>query len=263
MRKIDDLNNQFLTIIEKDTKATRNINKAIINGKTAKEAVEENDTNANRDATYYYLIAVLSIMLTRTLTIKEKVAYAPIIALTSMYSTKDPKRFTKKVDKIFKGSLLTHREKSAKKLLNGFIKKGKAVIDKIQRKIIDVRIKSKSEIYKDVKRLQGKTYAESKKELLKKYNDPKRVRRAIRTEAHAELERGKLMQGDEFGYTHKTWKTRNDSRVRQTPWHNAIKNKRVPIDSDFRATGLRAQYPGDTRLPIGERINCRCFLIMD
>jgi len=263
MRKIDKLNNGFLNIIERDTAPTRRINRAIIDGEDDIKKLVEEDQNNKRDATFYYMIAVLSIIMSRSLSRKEKTSYAPIIILTKMYSTKNPELFAKKMNKIFVGRGLSGREKTAKNVLNRFIKQGKKVIDKIQRKIIDIRIKARSEIFKDVERLKGSTYKETKKELLKKYNSKSRVTRALRTEAHAELERGKLIQADEFGYTHKIWKTRNDSRVRKTAWHNAVTDKRVPIDSEFRAVGMRAQYPGDVRLPVGERIYCRCFLIME
>ena len=251
---IDEVNNAFLDIVSKDTRMTQ----AVIDGMTPEEAVEKYQSTNERDAEFYYLLAILTIVLTKqSLTHAEQMNYAPIIAITTMYSIKAPRLFADKVNKLFKGVNLTKREKSARKIIRGFIDKGKATVRKIQQNVIKSRIKTHSEIYKDIKDEKL-----TKKELKNKY-DKKRLRRAKRTEAHAELEQGKLQHAEEFGYKFKTWKTRGDGRVRDTTWHNAVKNKKIPVNNMFRASGMKAMYPGDITLPIGERINCRCYLLLE
>jgi hypothetical protein len=54
----------------------------------------------------------------------------------------------------------------------------------------------------------------------------------------------------------KRWVSMRDNRVR--PDHVTADGQTVPIGQDFNIGGWPAAYPGDPRLPIGERINCRC-----
>lgn len=262
MNKVDKLNNAFLTIVQEDTAEQRRINKEIIEEeKDIKQSVKDNSKSIKRDARFYLLIGALTAILShRALTDKEKVKYAPVIAVSQMYSTKYPNLFAKKIDKINTGYGLGKKEKQAKVLLDSWFDKNKVLLNKVERRMLDTRIREKSKMYRNVKKLL-KTTDKTRIELKKEYNKKPNVIRAIRTEAHAELEETKNLQADDLGYKYKVWMTREDGNVRPTAWHKAVANKRVPIDSEFRAVGMHAMYPGDISLPVGERINCRCYLL--
>lgn len=58
----------------------------------------------------------------------------------------------------------------------------------------------------------------------------------------------------------KEWKTMRDDRVRDS--HVEADWQRVPVDSPFEVGGHEAQYPGDPSLPIEERANCRCVIVL-
>lgn len=62
------------------------------------------------------------------------------------------------------------------------------------------------------------------------------------------------------GYTHKTWLTENDERVR--PSHAIMDGVTVPIDVPFNVGGSLMRFPGDTALGASpsETCNCRCSL---
>lgn len=98
--------------------------------------------------------------------------------------------------------------------------------------------------------------------LKRKYNANKVIMRAVETESNNQLETAKVEQGKDLGYTHKTWFTQNDDRVRDTKFHKSVHNKRVPINSNFRGGGQEGDHPGDLSLKPKDRINCRCYLIM-
>jgi len=165
--------------------------------------------------------------------------------------------FAKKIAKIMKGGVLSIKEKMAKKALDELYLYGKRAINLNEEIILKKRLREKSEIYKDV------SSKKSPKKLIKKYNSKMRVERAMRTEAHEELEESKLNFAYANGNKFKIWKTQNDKRVRETPWHDAVAGMKVPIDGLFHAAGMEANYPGDLRLPVGERINCRCYLVYE
>lgn len=262
--EIDELNNAFIEIMGKDTTATRKITKILISGQysSIEQVIKDNDSNIARDARFYYLISVLTVILSRRkMNENELVLYAPIIALTYMYSTKQPKLFVKKVNKLWIGKGLSKREQQASALIKKLYKNSTATLKKIERGVMKLRIKAKSEIYREIKKDLGKMPTKDLREkLIKQYNSKSRVRAALKTELHAELEQGKLAHAESFGYKYKTWKTRSDNRVRDTEWHNAVKNMKIPIEKEFKARGMKAMFPGDVSLPIGERINCRCYL---
>lgn len=56
----------------------------------------------------------------------------------------------------------------------------------------------------------------------------------------------------------KRWSAVGDTKTRET--HLAASGQIVPTGQDFEVAGVNAEYPGDPRLPVGERINCRCTL---
>jgi hypothetical protein len=175
----------------------------------------------------------------------------------AMYSVNRPVLFAKKAVHIMSTERgLNAREKQAKQYIKTYTKsipepQARIMQDKIRRS----EIRAKSEVFRDVE------FDKMDEDvLMRKYNDKARVQRAIRTEAHEQAEAVKVEQAKTFGVTEKIWMTQRDNRVRDTGWHNAVDGMRVPIDGEFVAAGMRASHPGDIRLPIGERINCRCYL---
>jgi len=58
----------------------------------------------------------------------------------------------------------------------------------------------------------------------------------------------------------KTWKSGYDARVR--PAHQAANNQMVPFNSKFSVGGESLQRPGDPSASAGNRINCRCSMIV-
>jgi len=242
-REREEFNNAFYRYysrLPKNIKRVRESNKRIINGEKPKDVVKDIDITP-------YVILALVLMPRPT---------KPILALMSMYTPKRPVLFAKKLVNIMNGYGLNKREKLAKSILDQAVK-GVDYETKtlIAREIRKNEIKVNSEIFKDVI-----NNPEKKEEIIRKYNNEKRVIRAIDTEAHEQAEYTKTKVMESLGFKYKIWRTQGDRRVRDTAWHNSVANKKVPINSDFRANGMIASHPGDVRLPIGERINCRCYL---
>jgi hypothetical protein len=61
---------------------------------------------------------------------------------------------------------------------------------------------------------------------------------------------------EQGGQGYKVWLGRNDARERQT--HLEENNTIIPIDDLHDVGGSLCQHPGDTNLPLDEKINCRC-----
>lgn len=55
----------------------------------------------------------------------------------------------------------------------------------------------------------------------------------------------------------KTWKTRDDARVRHT--HQEAEDQTVPFTTPFVVGGWPMQHPGDPTAPASETANCRCI----
>lgn len=65
------------------------------------------------------------------------------------------------------------------------------------------------------------------------------------------------------GETHRImWLSRGDRRVRtlHRRLHGDVREKGQPFWRDLAGAGGVLRYPGDPKAPIGQRINCRCFL---
>lgn len=106
----------------------------------------------------------------------------------------------------------------------------------------------------------GRPQAEIQDTLERRYASHTRAVRALRTEGHEILEKKKNEDAAAVGMKKKTWRTQRDDDVRDTAWHNNVADQEVNIYDDFKAAGMKANHPGDLRLPPGERINCRCYL---
>lgn len=80
--------------------------------------------------------------------------------------------------------------------------------------------------------------------------------RAARTEGTAAAGRGQVSSYADAGAPGKEWLAEDDTRTRLT--HREADGQVVPIGANFVVDGRAARWPGDPRLPIGERANCRC-----
>ena len=201
----------------------------------------------------------------------------PIVALLKLFGTNNEMKLVQKVNKISKSiisgntSSLTRFELRGYKEVSKFIEANRTEIKSIKRGFQDELLKVnklvKSNLSKNlIDRLRiAQDLKLTTKEIAKQFkktNDYWRVKRVLDTEIHTLNEQVKVKQGKRLGFTHKTWRTQRDNKVRDTKFHTSVANKKVPLDSSFRAVGLEAQFPGDNSLPIGERINCRCYVIL-
>lgn len=83
------------------------------------------------------------------------------------------------------------------------------------------------------------------------------VKTYFQMEAHEDFERIKIETAAANGFKHKYWRTQRDKRVRMS--HAMLDGEIVEYDKPFKMGKERPMYPGDSSLPLGERINCRCF----
>lgn len=81
------------------------------------------------------------------------------------------------------------------------------------------------------------------------------------TEMYSVTQQAELLSAASAGEKFKTWVTRNDDRVR--PHHVEMEGVRIPIDALFQTADGQASAPGDPRLAVQGRINCRCELSYD
>lgn len=278
--KIDQINDAFIEVLTKEnatqyTKYIKEINKELIanidnlTADKVKTIIKGAKINIDDIALLFMLqSAILLVINKKTPRKKLDKSLLPIIALVGLYSLRRPKRFVLKIVRINKGVGLNEAEKKAKLLINEFKTDNAKVLKdarKIARQQLDTsRLKSKvsrrmvQDLNQGIK--EKKSIKEIKNSLIRKYNKLSNVERTLDTELHAQSEYVRRVHSEALGYTHKIWRTQGDSRVRETKFHNGVANKRVPIDSDFRAGGLRAEQPGDTQLPPSDRIRCRCYL---
>lgn len=279
---IDELNDAFIVFL-RDYRGTRiatyikNINTRIIeeapnlSPPMIRRIVEEEALDLRDVAVFSMIIgAITAIIENRRMTKQQRDNLIPIIAAISVYSLSNPKRFVTKLHKSLKNPKSSN-EKQVNKLLNDYVEKNQRVIERIQKEqLADLRraqslskLDMTKSVVKDIERmtLEGKPLEMQRHWLKRKYNANKAITRAVDTEIHANIEKGKLLQAQSDGFTQKQWKTQGDDRVRRTRWHNHVANNTVDIDQDFRLGNMVASAPGDMRLPVGERINCRCYMI--
>lgn len=278
---VEDINNAFIDVLEEENAQRyvnyiKRINREIIDNietmtaDKARRIIQSERINIDNIALIFAIQNAVLILIDQP-SQKNNAQLAAISGILAMYSTNNPKRFAKQVIKIAKGTGLNNREKIARKAINQFARANATTIKKTQKLAIDNLNKSidKSKVYKRMikdfkanrKQFPDSPIEVTKSNLKRKYNGNTSIERALDTELHAQSEFIKKEHSKAIGYTHKIWKTQGDGRVRKTCFHNAIANKKVPIDSDFRACGMMASYAGDERLPANERIRCRCYII--
>ena len=281
--KIDQINDAFIKVLTEENatqyvKYIKSIRKQMIDdienldANRVKQIIKSAEINIDNIVLLFTLQSAILLVLDKSKPKKTlDPSLFPIIALVGMYSLKRPERFVRKVSKLVKGTGLNERDKKAQAIIKGFKKDNTKVLKdarKIARNQLDrsiLKSKTSKNMQKDLHNMikEKKSIKEIKNTLVRKYNSLSNVERALDTELHAQSEYVRRVHSEALGYTHKTWKTQFDSRVRKTHFHNGVVNQRVPIGSDFRAGGLRAEQPGDTQLPPSDRIRCRCYLVYD
>jgi len=278
--KVDQINDAFIEILTKENSKQyveyiKSINRELIaNVDTltpdkVKSIIKGAKFNIDDIALLFIIQNAILLVVSKKIPRKKMdKSLLPIVAVLGIYSLKRPKRFVKKLVKINKGIGLNDTEKKVQELIQGFKRDNEIVLKsarKIARKQLDIsQLKSKTSrrMVRDMNQMitEKKSIATIKKSLVRRYNKLSNVERMLDTELHAQSEFVRKEHSKAIGMTHKVWKTQGDSRVRETKFHKQVANKRVPIDSDFRASGLKAEYPGDTQLPPSDRIRCRCYL---
>jgi hypothetical protein len=275
-RLVEELNAQFEDIISKNQRAKygsyiRSINEAIVTElpqtkKAVREIVARFTIRLDTSIKLFTLLAGVSQIIMGNITPQSRRLLEPLTALTKAYDPKRPKSFVKAMYELTTGRGLSKRQERFRPLVlsyyGGFTENIESLEKQAQRALQRTQVESASLVFADLETLReaGVPLLQVKKELIAKYNDPKRVVRALNTELHEQAERVKLEQSKFMGYNFKVWNTKRDERVRVTTFHTAVANKKIPIEQDFRGGGFTAEYPGDVTLPVGERINCRCYI---
>lgn len=286
---IEDLNNAFEDVIKeregsKVARYIKKINTEIIDNietitpKGIRNKIENTPMQIGNAAQMAMIVSSIALLLDKRRVNKErKQQMAGVLGLMGLYglsqinSKKDAVTFAKNVHNSVSAPKGNRNKKGAayiRTFLNSNEVLYNKVVDKTRKNIEGAQKASKIPMSKKVldeykeKTEQGQPINKIRYSLKRKYNSNKVVMRAVETESHNQLETAKLEQGKDYGYTHKTWFTQSDHRVRDTRFHKAVHGKKVPIDSDFRAGGQRAENPGNMGLKPKDRINCRCYLIM-
>lgn len=253
----------------------KNVNS--LNSTKIKEIVMSQKINIKDSVLLFTVLeAITNIVNNQRLSKKEKNNLLPILAILGVYSLTRPKELAQRIYKVNKPnvklSTLSANELKVRNLLNDYYTQNeKAIATSIKNSTTDlVRSNRKyatnltKSLRKDLQSLvaEKKSIATIERTLQSKYQvSPSVIKRNLDTELHAQAETVKLEMAKSNGFTKKTWKTQEDSKVRKTAWHNNVSNKTIPIDSDFRAGGQVASRPGDPRLQAKDRIRCRCYLI--
>lgn len=229
------------------------------------------DLNLDDFAVFSLLIGTItSVIENQRMTAQQRRNLLPVIAIATVYSLSSPKTFVQKVHKSYTKPQ-SPNEKRVNELIKQHIADNRVVIERIKveqkRALIESQTKAKLQqsknVIDDVAELtaQGKPQEMQRIWLKRKYNGNKAMERALDTEIHTNIEIGKREQAKTDGFTKKTWRTQGDSKVRKTRWHDGVNGQTVLIDEDFVVGTMRASIAGDNRLPVGERIRCRCYIV--
>jgi len=191
----------------------------------------------------------------------------PLQQIMRAYSVTSPRTFANSVYQMTTGRNMSQKNERFRPAMlsyyDGFTENIETADQQYQRALERSTLEAESAIFKDFEDLRRERVpiAKQKTLLLEKYGSPVRVQRILETELHEQSERTKLETSKFMQYTHKEWNTQRDERVRVTKFHTIVDRKRIPIDSNFKGGGHEAEYPGDIKLPPGERINCRCYIV--
>jgi len=198
--------------------------------------------------------------------LKQQKKLQPLQQIMRAYSVTSPRTFANSVYQMTTGrNMSTKNEQFRPAMLSyysGFTENIETADQQYQRALQRSTLEAESAIFKDFEDMRRERIPVTKQKtlLLEKYASPVRVQRILETELHEQAERTKLETSKFMQYTHKEWNTQRDERVRKTKFHTTVDRKRIPIDSNFKGGGFEADYPGDIKLPPGERINCRCYI---
>ena len=274
LKLVDELNAAFEDLVaekERNKYGTymRSINEAIINNppknrKQLREIVKQQTVDTSVATKMFTVLNGVENLLLNEPNRKSNKLLKPLEVVMNAYSVRSPKSFATAIYDMTAGRNNSEREKRFKPALlsyyDGFTENIESIEKQTQRALQRTELEVASGIFKDLEDLREQRVSvnETKKILIDKYNDPKRVVRALNTELHEQAERTKLEQSKFMGFTHKRWNAKDGHRP--TRFHNQVKGKIVPIDNPFRAAGEEADFPGDIGLPVGERINCRCYV---
>lgn len=207
---------------------------------------------------------------------KEKRRLRPLRKFATVFSLNNPKRTATAIANITRVYLGGDKEKlssTERKVFDDvstfFNNNRKEISENIKRvaeqtKDMNNIIKNKTskQIFEKFQQLSKteKTFEGRERKIREAFsaeNDQTRVQRILRTETHARNQEVKLAMAQLKGLTHKQWIPK-DGNYRDTDFHNDIVFDIVPINEKYKAAGFEADFPGDTSLPAGERINCRC-----
>lgn len=279
---IEEVNNAFIEFIRdyrgsRFTSYFKEINKKIIDDidnltpNRVAQIVQETDINVDDVAIFSLILgAITTILENKRLDKKQREALAPIIIVAGAYSLSNPKRFVNNLYTSMKNPT-SNTNKIVKKQIDKYMEMNRQAIENIKREQVfmlkqsqmKAKLSQSRDMIQEMSEMtaQGKPIEMQKHWLQRKYNGNKVIKRALDTETHSALEKGKEVQARADGFETKVWKTQGDDRVRSTRWHNHVRNMEIGINEDFRLGNMIATAPGDERLPVGERINCRCYLI--
>lgn len=214
----------------------------------------------------------------RSIAPKEKKNASPILELMKIVPPNRPNELVDKVvnfsvryvNNVTTNDKLTDRDRSIAENINEFLDARKKIIApttnqfKKDMRIINNKITTNlsRQIFQDYQNLRKRQYSfdDLKAELNTRFSNAKvRTERILRTEIHAQNELVAQTTAQFNGYSYKKW-IPEDREFRETPFHKSVANKTIGINEKYEYYGMSAMYPGDTSLPPGERINCRCRL---
>jgi|LGOV01.1.fsa_nt_gb hypothetical protein len=284
--KVEQINDAFMEILVKEnakkySKYLKEINKQLIENVETLTASKVKSIISSVKLDIDDIVMLLMLQSAILIVIDKRIprkkldkSLLPLLAVVGMYSLKRPKRFVQKIVKIQKTislqkvTKLSPNENKTRDIFKEWFKGNDKNIDRFRKMAIErteisiVKSKRNKRMLRDFKRLrqEGKGIEDIKRSLTRKYNKRVNIERVLNTELHSQSVMVKHETNKISGAKYKTWKQRSRPSKRHTKFHEGVINKRIPIDSDFQANGLKAQYPGDDRLPASDVINCGCWL---
>ena len=234
------------------------------------ELMRKHNISLRDNVLMFTVLNTVTSLIARQPTGRTKQLFSGVSEIMRGFNILKPKSFARSVWKMIQGSRTqTAKEKRFRPILlsyyDNFTENIESTTQQAERALLRTRLETMNDLFADIEELREQriTARQLKKALMEKYADPFRINRALDTELHEQSERTKLEQSKFMGFTHKQWNTQNDERVRKTRFHNQVSqrnNRRIPIDAAWTVGPVTADYPGDIRLPPGDRIFCRCYI---